>query len=146
MLKVVEKYKAVADETRLRILRALIESGRGLYVCELADILEKPQYAVSRSLCVLRGAGMVREKREGKLMRYAVDDTEASNRLVLESIKSVCRQDPLFSTDLDRMKERMELRVEDKCVVGCRKKEGPEGIHAAVARIHRGKPRPAAGG
>lgn len=66
--------KALSDETRLRCFRVLATGPASLCVAELADILQKPQYAVSRALGELRKAGLVQEERRGKLVFYRLPD------------------------------------------------------------------------
>ncbi len=61
-------FKALADETRLRIL-ALLTSGE-LCVCDLMAALELPQSTVSRHLATLRNAGLVVDRRQGVWMYY----------------------------------------------------------------------------
>ncbi len=60
--------KAVADPTRVRILSAL--SVRGLCVCELVDLMDLGQPAISRHLGILREAGLVEDIRDGKFVNY----------------------------------------------------------------------------
>jgi DNA-binding transcriptional ArsR family regulator len=62
------KFKALADETRLRIL-ALLVNGE-LCVCDLMAILDLPQSTVSRHLATLRNAGWVEDRRQGVWMYY----------------------------------------------------------------------------
>jgi len=76
-MKTAQTLKALADDTRLRTFRALAEAGVGLCVAEMADVLQKPQYAVSRSLIELRKAGLVTEDRQGKFVYYALATGEA---------------------------------------------------------------------
>jgi ArsR family transcriptional regulator, arsenate/arsenite/antimonite-responsive transcriptional repressor len=61
-------FKALSDETRLRIL-ALLREGE-LCVCDLMAILELPQSTVSRHLAYLRNAGLVDDRRQGVWMFY----------------------------------------------------------------------------
>ncbi|BCR03698.1 transcriptional regulator [Desulfuromonas versatilis] len=61
-------FKALSDETRLRIL-ALLSAGE-LCVCDLVSILELPQSTVSRHLAYLRNAGLVSDRRQGVWMYY----------------------------------------------------------------------------
>ena len=58
-------FKLLADETRLRVLRLLIESGE-LNVRALCDRLQQSQPAVSHHLALLRNAGVIRARRDGK--------------------------------------------------------------------------------
>jgi len=65
-------FSAFADETRLRILNLLC--GRELCVCDLCEVLQEIQPKVSRHLAVLREAGLVRVRREGKWKFYALTE------------------------------------------------------------------------
>jgi DNA-binding transcriptional ArsR family regulator len=67
-----EIFKALADSTRVRILHAL--SHAELCVGDLAAVLEMTESAVSHQLRLLRGLRVVRARREGKLVFYALDD------------------------------------------------------------------------
>lgn len=63
-------FKALSDETRLRIL-ALLQQGE-LCVCDLMAVLELPQSTVSRHLATLRHAGLVDDRRRGVWMFYSL--------------------------------------------------------------------------
>ena len=67
-----ELFAALADPTRLRLVAAL--AGRELCVCDLAATLGLSESAVSHQLRLLRERGLVRARREGRLVYYAVDD------------------------------------------------------------------------
>jgi ArsR family transcriptional regulator len=68
MKKTAKLFKALSDETRLRIL-ALLTAGE-LCVCDLMAVLELPQSTVSRHLAYLRNAGLVEDRRQGVWMYY----------------------------------------------------------------------------
>lgn len=61
-------FKALADETRLRILALLLEGE--LCVCEIMAALELPQSTASRHLAYLRNSGWVQDRRQGVWMYY----------------------------------------------------------------------------
>jgi ArsR family transcriptional regulator, arsenate/arsenite/antimonite-responsive transcriptional repressor len=63
-----EFFAALADETRLRIVLLLV-SGEAC-VCTLHESLDLPQPNVSRHLAVLRSAGIVEARRDGKWTYY----------------------------------------------------------------------------
>lgn len=65
-------FKALSDETRLRIL-ALLLTGE-LCVCELMAALELPQSTASRHLAYLRNTGWVLDRRQGVWMFYRLND------------------------------------------------------------------------
>ena len=61
--------RALADETRLRILNLL--SRRELCVCQIMEVLGIGQSKVSRHLAHLKNAGLVNDRREGLWMYYS---------------------------------------------------------------------------
>ncbi len=64
----VDIFKALADETRLRIFRLLTQ--QELCVCEIEDILDLPQSLVSNHLAVLRRNGLVESRRDAEDARW----------------------------------------------------------------------------
>jgi arsenate reductase len=68
-----ERFRALGDPTRLRCFRAVAAAGVALSVAELTDILQKPQYAISRALSELKKFGILSESRQGKLVFYQLD-------------------------------------------------------------------------
>ncbi len=67
-----ETFRALGDPTRVRILDAL--SHGELCVCDLAAVLGLSQSAVSHQLRLLRGLRLVRARRDGRMVFYALDD------------------------------------------------------------------------
>ena len=70
---------ALGDATRLTIAAALADTEE-LCVCDLGWITERPQNLVSHHLRVLRSAGLVDSRRNGKMVMYAL--TPEGRRLV----------------------------------------------------------------
>lgn len=69
-------FAALADPTRLRIVAALAR--RELCVCDLAATIGLTESAVSHQLRQLRGLGLVRARREGRMAYYALDDAHVA--------------------------------------------------------------------
>jgi len=67
-----ELFKVLGDETRTRIIYLLAECE--LCTCDLAEILGMSLPAVSHHLRLLRMTRLVRHRREGKSVYYALDD------------------------------------------------------------------------
>lgn len=67
-----ELFKVFGDSTRIRILYALIESE--LCVGDIAQLLNLGQSAVSHQLKLLKDAKLVKFRREGKVIFYALND------------------------------------------------------------------------
>jgi DNA-binding transcriptional ArsR family regulator len=66
-------FKVLADPSRCRLTAAIIEAGE-LCVCDLAATVEMSESNVSHHLRVLRAHGLVRARREGKMVFYSPDD------------------------------------------------------------------------
>lgn len=76
-----ELFRLLGDATRVRILYALLEVGE-LCVCDLAATVEAAETTVSHALRLLRTAGIVRNRRDGRSVYYSLDDTHV--RMLLE--------------------------------------------------------------
>jgi DNA-binding transcriptional ArsR family regulator len=74
-------FKILADQTRCRLMAAIIEAGE-LCVCDLAATVAMSESNVSHHLRVLRANGLVRARRAGKMVFYSPDD--AHIRLLLD--------------------------------------------------------------
>lgn len=65
-------YKVFGDATRVKILCVLLESE--MCVCDLAEVLEMTQSAISHQLRVLKQMKLVKNRREGKTVYYSLAD------------------------------------------------------------------------
>lgn len=79
--RLAEQFKLLADPTRTRLLYALLEAGE-LCVCDLAETIGVPESSVSHALRLLRTAGIVRNRRDGRMIYYSLDDAHV--RLLLD--------------------------------------------------------------
>jgi DNA-binding transcriptional ArsR family regulator len=70
MLSTVELFKALSDETRLRILNLLYE--RELCVCDVMSVLGISQSRASRHLIALKRVGLTNDRREAQWMYYSL--------------------------------------------------------------------------
>lgn len=77
-----ERAKALADPTRLTIASALAQTDE-LCVCDIAWVCERPENLVSHHLRVLRSAGVVASRRDGKMVLYTVTE---SGRALLAAV------------------------------------------------------------
>ncbi len=67
-----ELFKVFGDTTRIRIIAALLDGEMCVY--NLSEALEMGQSAISHQLRILRSAGLVRPRREGRTVYYSLDD------------------------------------------------------------------------
>ncbi len=76
-----ETYRALGDPTRLTLVAALAQGE--LCVCDLATLLGVSQSVVSHSLRTLRQLRLVRSRRDGRIIYYALDDEHISALLAI---------------------------------------------------------------
>lgn len=90
------RAKGLADATRLTLATALLEVEE-LCVCDLAWIIERSENLVSHHLRALRSLGLVRSRRDGKMVMYSL--TAQARRL----LDAVLAPDPAEKSDLARV-------------------------------------------
>ncbi len=111
-------FAALGERLRLRLACCLATVKDGLCVCELTDATGERQPNVSRHLKLLKAAGLVEERREGRYVYYRLKDAAHP---FLENLRccldaACCCAD--IQEDLRRLRARLELRQGGKCVVG----------------------------
>jgi DNA-binding transcriptional ArsR family regulator len=74
-------FRLLGDPTRVRMLSALLEVGE-LCVCDLAAVVGVAETSVSHALRLLRTAGVVRSRRDGRMIYYTLEDAHV--RLLLD--------------------------------------------------------------
>jgi ArsR family transcriptional regulator len=77
-------FKALSDETRLRIVK-LLERDE-LCVCDIVAALGIIQPKVSFHLNVLWEAGLIKDRKQGKWMHYSLNGSDLFKRLLMVSI------------------------------------------------------------
>jgi len=77
-------FKAISEETRLRILK-LLEHGE-LCVCDIVAALDMVQPKVSFHLNVLKEAGFLKDRKQGRWTHYSIDDSDFFRRSLLLSV------------------------------------------------------------
>lgn len=106
-------FKALSDETRLRIL-ALLQV-QELCVCDLMSVLQNPQSTISRHLAVLRQAGLVLDRRQGVWMYYSI--TKSADLFLQSVLRSmtVAAACPLAQSDRNRLKDLQTVGQSTRC-------------------------------
>ncbi len=109
MPNVVTFSRALADETRWRIVRLVMDNA--LCVCELADILGMPQSSVSSHVQVIRKAGLLESEKCEKWTYFRIDKDHMP---LVRSIAKHFADDALYPEDPDNAAKRLSQR-EDSC-------------------------------
>jgi ArsR family transcriptional regulator len=96
-------FRAFADPTRLRILNLLLEQ-KELCVCDLCQVLREAQPKVSRHLALLRDAGLVDVRREGRWKFYALAQAPTPlHRTLLRCVRSCLSELDELAADRRRL-------------------------------------------
>ncbi len=115
MQDLVKTMKALTDETRLRILKVLLE--RECCVCEIMQALDISQSRPSRNLGILEDAGFLKARRDRVWIVYSVD-WQTANRYAA-SLAKLLKDTPISDEVLAQDKERLEQAV--RIGPGCNK-------------------------
>ena len=106
--------KALADPTRLRILR-LLEAGE-MCVCQIVAVLPAGQSTVSQHLGILKRAGLVIDRKEGRWVFYRVHPRpDTHRRAILDTLSVWLEHDPLIREDQVRGQRVKALSLEEIC-------------------------------
>ncbi len=111
MDELVNLFRALSDKTRLRILK-LLEMGE-LCVCDVVAALNAVQPKVSFHLNVLKKAGLVKDRREGKSVYYRIDDSDIFKRFLTLSVFERMNGE-IFREDRKRLEVFLETKKDRK--------------------------------
>lgn len=75
-----DKFKALADSKRLKLMNELCNSGQ-VCVCDLVDIMEMPQSKLSYHLKILMDAGLITREQKGTWNYYALNQNQVNHLL-----------------------------------------------------------------
>ena len=112
-------FKALSDETRLRIIK-LLEEGE-LCVCDITAALDMVQPKVSFHLNALKEAGLIRDRKQGSWIHYRLDTSDMFRRFL---VLAVIDKSPLDAVQKDRKRLGAFLKIKETKtkVVGLRDK------------------------
>ena len=109
--------KAVADPTRVRILKML--EGGELCVCQIIAVLALSPSTVSKHLFLLKSAGLVNDRKEKKWVHYSLDRTSDDPYAtgMLRELSGWLERDPVVVRDRARLAEARRDVGPDACGV-----------------------------
>ena len=105
MRDAVKAFKALSDETRLRILNILLE--RECCVCEAMQALDISQTRASRNLAALYDAGFLKLRKDGLWSLYSVDKDGMQEYLtdMVDAVTKTLEGNKAVELDRDRLKK-----------------------------------------
>jgi ArsR family transcriptional regulator len=105
MKKAVKVFRALSDETRIRLIKLLEDAGE-VCVCDIMRAMEISQTRASRNLNILREAGLVSDRRDKHWIYYSVNQKTAEECCgdVLNVIGKWLTADEEIMNDKQRLK------------------------------------------
>ncbi len=112
--------KALADATRIRVLLAL-RPGE-LCACQITELFGLAPSTMSKHLYLLRQAGLVDSRKEGRWIYYRLPGKEApaSVRQAIEWVHGSLADDPIIREDTKTLKAVLKCDPADLCKKQCR--------------------------
>jgi len=103
MRDLVRSFKALSDETRIRILKVLLE--RECCVCEVMQALDISQSRASRNLGILADAGFVKSRRDGLWIIYSIDEQTVNSYAasLIKILRGSLVNEEIISQDRERL-------------------------------------------
>jgi ArsR family transcriptional regulator, arsenate/arsenite/antimonite-responsive transcriptional repressor len=107
MKRLASVFKALSDESRLRIISLLIHSEE-LCVCDIQSIMGSTQTKISRHLGYLKRSGILSGRRQGLWMLYSIaHPADRDLRVVLDSLGKLLRENSVAQRDYRRLKSNL---------------------------------------
>jgi len=110
MQELLNIFKALSDETRLKLLK-ILEKGE-ICVCDLVSVLNVSQPKISFHLNVLKEAGLIKDRRQGKWVHYSINDSDMFKRFLILSVLERI-SDEAMKENLSKLKEI--LTIKNRC-------------------------------
>lgn len=115
MLAVVRITKALADESRVRILRLILE--RELCVCQIIATVRLAPSTVSRHLLLLKHAGLVESTKRGRWIHYraAAAPRASAVAVALTFVRTGLSREPRIAEDLKELRRVLRRYPDEFC-------------------------------
>jgi ArsR family transcriptional regulator len=111
MREVVKTFKALSDETKLRVLNILLE--RECCVCEVMQALDISQSKASRNLSALYDAGFLKLRKDGLWSLYSIDSENTPEYLpdLVTAVKKAVGNSKIAIEDRERLKDARRVGI-----------------------------------
>ena len=111
MKEAVKAFKALSDETKLRVLNVLME--RECCVCEVMQALDISQSKASRNLSTLYDAGFIKLKKDGLWSLYSIDNNGTIDYLpdLVKAVRKALENSEIAAEDKKRLRKAERVGV-----------------------------------
>lgn len=113
-MEIVEIFKALSDESRVRIINIL--KSKKMCVCDIESILQLPQANVSRHLARLKTAGIIKSEKKSQWVYFWISEECLEKHSFIKKIFKKDLNEEIFIKDREKMekyfKEKRECKTE----------------------------------
>ncbi|MBI5848594.1 MAG: metalloregulator ArsR/SmtB family transcription factor [Nitrospirae bacterium] len=113
-------FKALSEGTRLRIIK-LLEAGE-LCVCDLVAALDMSQPKVSFHLNVMKEAGLIKDRKQGKWTHYRIEPEDMFRRMLILSVTEKIEKE-MLSGDKARLNDFIDGKPGKGCIAPMQNKK-----------------------
>jgi len=122
MFEILNITKALSDENRVRALMML--AAGELCVCQIIEMLGLAPSTVSKHMSILRQAGLVETRKEGRWIYYRLADRKASKeREILDWLERHLKNDKKILDDIKQLQRMQKMSKDELCECYKRAKE-----------------------
>ncbi len=111
-MEIVEIFKALSDESRLRIINILKE--KKMCVCDIENILELPQANVSRHLSRLKSVGLIKSEKKSQWVYFWINEEFLEKHSFIKKIYKKDLKEEVFIKDREKMEKYLKEKKECK--------------------------------
>jgi ArsR family transcriptional regulator len=109
-----EIFKALSEETRFRIIHILMNAKEEICECDIAEILNIPQYNISRHIKLLSRTGMINKRKEGRWTYFSLSDSlDEFKSILIHSLSHI--QNDLTSRDIAKLNKFFQTTNGNRC-------------------------------
>jgi len=114
MLEVLNITKALSDENRVRALMMLADGE--LCVCQIIEMLQLAPSTVSKHMSILRQAGLVETRKEGRWIYYRLADRNVTKAYeIIDWLQRHLKKDKRVLEDLKRTRQMQKMTKDELC-------------------------------
>ncbi|WP_394515536.1 metalloregulator ArsR/SmtB family transcription factor [Pantoea sp. SGAir0215] len=114
-LNPLQLFKTLSDETRLSLVLLLQEKGE-LCVCELTSTLRESQPKISRHLALLRDAGLLIDRRDGKWIHYRLSPHMPAWAAAVIEQAYLCQRDDILQLSQQAERDNVTTNGKPICI------------------------------
>ena len=115
MRELIKIFKALSDETRLRMMKLL--QHRDLCVCEIMQAMDISQTRASRNLSVLKNASLIVDRREGLWVHYSINRKKSNDyhQAIEGVLQNYLEDETLVMEDKKRLSRAVKIGKLKSC-------------------------------